>query len=122
MRTSYSKKIVFFTGILFTSQTVLALVFSWFYRDMTVFMYSIPSTGGLFGASIVFYLNKSKMENLLKIKIAYSKFKLKVSKLIPVEAMCEIENEFMALEQAVDMKIDNLIGEAVNDDINTTSY
>lgn len=115
---SFSKRIVFVTGVLFASQIIMANCASLLYKDTSVYIYSIPATGAIFGASIIFYLNKAKMENLLKIKIAYSKFKLAVSKLVEPDVMIEIENEFMNLEQAVDMKIDNSISEAVNEDVN----
>lgn len=122
MKNSYSKKIVFTTGMIFASQVLLAMLFSWFYKDTTVFVYTIPTTGGIFGAAIIFYLNKAKMENLLKIKIAYTKFKINVAKKIPPEVMAEIDNEFMALEQAIDMKMDTVMNEAVNEDVMITNY
>lgn len=114
---SFSKKIVFWTGLLFASQIVMANAASLLYKDTSIYVYTIPSTAAIFGASIIFYLNKAKMENLLKIKIAFTKFKLAISKLISPEAMAEVENEFMSLEQAVDMKIDNTISEAMNEDV-----
>lgn len=122
MKSSYSKKIVFTTGVIFASQVILAVLFSWLYKDTTIFVYTIPTTGGIFGAAICFYLNKAKMENVLKIKIAYTKFKIGISKKIPPEIMAEIDNEFMALEQAIDMKIDNAINEAMNEDVMITNY
>ena len=122
MKNSYSKKIVFTTGMIFASQVLLAMLFSWFYKDTTVFVYTIPTTGGIFGAAIIFYLNKAKMENLLKIKIAYTKFKINVAKKIPPEVMAEIDNEFMALEQAIDMKMDTVMNDAVNEDVMITNY
>lgn len=122
MKNSYSKKIVFVTGAIFASQVILAVLFSWLYKDTTVFVYTIPTTGGIFGAAIIFYLNKAKMENLLKIKIAYTKFKISVAKKIPPEVMAEIDNEFMALEQAIDMKMDAAMNEAVNEDVMITNY
>ena len=122
MKNSYSKKIVFVTGAIFASQVILAVLFSWLYKDTTVFVYTIPTTGGIFGAAIIFYLNKAKMENLLKIKIAYTKFKINVAKKIPPEVMAEIDNEFMALEQAIDMKMDTVMNEAVNEDVMITNY
>ena len=122
MKNSYSKKIVFVTGAIFASQVILAMVFSWLYRETTIFVYTIPTTGGIFGAAICFYLNKAKMENVLKIKIAYTKFKIRISKKIPPEIMAEIDNEFMALEQAIDMKIDSAVNDAMNEDVMITNY
>lgn len=122
MKNSYSKKIVFVTGTIFASQVILAVLFSWLYKDTTVFVYTIPTTGGIFGAAICFYLNKAKMENVLKIKIAYTKFKITIAKKIPPEIMAEIDNEFMTLEQAIDMKMDTVINEAINEDVTTTNY
>ena len=65
---SFSKKIVFWTGLLFASQVVMANTASLLYKDTSIYVYTIPSTAAIFGASIIFYLNKAKMENLLKIK------------------------------------------------------
>ena len=73
----YSKKIVFFTGILFISTIIAAIYFSYESRDTSVFAYILPCTGGTFGASIIFYLNKAKMENVCKGKIEFFKFKMR---------------------------------------------
>lgn len=117
-----SKIIVFVTGLIFISQLMAAIICAMTYRDTSIFIYSIPSTGASFTVVVAFYMNKSKMENVLKIKIAFTKFKLKMSKLITPEAMQEVENEFMGLEQAVDMKIENTVNEAIQEDISSTGY
>lgn len=117
-----SKIIVFVTGLIFISQLMAAIICALTYRDTSIFIYSIPSTGASFTVVVAFYMNKSKMENVLKIKIAFTKFKLKISKLITPEAMQEVENEFMSLEQAVDMKIENTVNEAISEDISSTGY
>lgn len=114
----YSKKIVYWTGIIFVSQLICGIVFSGLSLDSSIFMYTIPTTGGVFGAGIVFYLNKSKLENIIKIKISYTKFKLSASRLIPPEAMEEIDNEFMTLENSLNNKIDSTMDSAISEDIN----
>lgn len=118
----YSKRIVYWTGILFFSQLSFAILFTYLCRDITVFMYSIPVTGGVFGASIVFYLNKAKLENILKMKIAYTKFKINLSKLIPPEAMVEVENEFLDLEDALNFKLNDSMVNTINKDVDVQSY
>lgn len=117
-----SKVIVFATGLFFIFQLIMANFCALTYRDTSIFIYSIPSTGAAFTVVVAFYMNKSKMENVLKIKIAFTKFKLKISKLISPEAMTEVENEFMGLERAVDMKIENTVNEAIQEDISSTGY
>lgn len=118
----YSKRIVYWTGLLFFSQLVSAAVFSSLGKDTSIFMYSIPSTGGVFGASIIFYLNKAKMENVLKMKISYTKFKVNLSKLIPPEAVEDIENEFIDFENALNLKLEDSMSSAINKDIDVQSY
>ena len=74
-RMTTSKKILWATYLLFTSQVFCALHFAYNAIDTSVFVYTIPSTAGLAGATTVFYLNKSKMENIFKFKISFLKFK-----------------------------------------------
>lgn len=118
----YSKRIVYWTGMLLFSQLFFAILFTQISKDITIFMYSIPVTGGVFGASIIFYLNKAKLENILKMKIAYTKFKINLSKLIPTEAMVEVENEFLDLEDALNFKLNDSMVNTINKDIDVQSY
>lgn len=118
----YSKKIVLLTGIMFISQIITAIIFSYNNLDTSIIVYTITATGGVFGASIIFYLNKAKLENAIKIKVAFYKLKLNLSREIPEEYMDSINNEFDSLEQTLGMKIDSTIEEAVNEDVSIPQY
>ena len=121
LKKEYSKKIVFWTGVLFVSQIIAALFFSWNGKDTSVFAYSIPATGGSFGASVIFYLNKAKMENVCKGKIAFFKFKMKWLEKHP-EHSGELEQELSSIDSALTNKIDSTMNEAVHEDINIQTY
>lgn len=118
----YSKFIVTSTGALFLLTVLIGLIFSCVGVDTSLFSYIIPATGGVFGASIIFYLNKAKLENILKIKISYAKFKIRLSELVDEETMLEIEEEFSSLEDSLNSKIDNSLSESIDSDIELTNY
>ena len=84
-------------------------------------MYSIPTTGGIFGSAIVFYLNKAKIENVCKGKIAFFKFKMKYLEKHP-EYSEEIESELSSTDEALTTKIDSEIANAVSEEITTQTY
>lgn len=118
----YSKKIVLFTGLLFISQLATSICFTYHQLDTSIFVYTIPATGGVFGASIIFYLNKAKLENAIKIKVAFYKLKLNLSRTIPEEYLSDINKEFAILEETLGMKIDSTIEDAVNEDASIPSF
>lgn len=116
-----SKKILWATYVLFASQVFCALYFAYNMLDTSVFMYTIPATAGLAGAATVFYLNKSKMENVFKFKISFLKYEILMKRKYPENA-AEIEAEISSVEQALDSKIDQTMYEAVSEDINIQNY
>lgn len=116
-----SKKILWATYALFASQVFCALHFAYNTLDTSVFMYTIPSTAGLAGAATVFYLNKSKMENVFRFKISFLKFEILMKKKYP-ESAEEIEAEVSSIEDALSMKIDQTMQEAINEDITIQNY
>lgn len=113
----YSKKIVLWTGIIFLSQVILANIFSWFMKDISIFAYSIPTTGGIFGAAVGFYLNKAKIENVCKGKIKFFAFKMKYIAEHP-EHKEVIEDELSTIDNALDSKVNSTIEESIAEDIN----
>ena len=117
----YSKKIVLWTGVLFVSQIIAALFFSWNSKDTSVFAYLIPATGGSFGASVIFYLNKAKMENVCKGKIAFFKFKMKWLEKHP-EHNGELEQEFSSMENALTNKIDSEVASSISEEITNQTF
>ena len=112
-----SKKLLISTMILFGSQLIISNLFTWFNKDTSIFMYTIPSTAGVLGANIVFYLNKAKTENLFKGKINYLKIKMDLMKTYP-DQFPEINQELQIIEDSSDNKIQTDINESVQTDIN----
>lgn len=84
-------------------------------------MYTIPSTAGLAGATTVFYLNKSKMENVFRFKIDFLKFKIKMTKKYPQNKEL-IQSDIGDIESALDSKVDQTMQEAINEDITIQNY
>lgn len=121
LKKEYSKKIVFWTGVLFVSQIIAALLFAWNSKDTSVFAYSIPVTGGSFGASVIFYLNKAKMENVCKGKIAFFKFKMKWLEKHP-EHSGELEQELSSIDSALTNKIDSELASSISEEITNQTF
>ena len=116
-----SKKLLWATYTLFASQVFCALYFAYQMLDTSIFIYTIPSTAGLAGAATVFYLNKSKMENVFKYKISFLKFEIVMKNKYPENA-AEIEAEVSSIESALNAKIDQTMQEAINEDITIQNY
>lgn len=117
----FSKRILFWTMLIFCGNLFCSLLFSWCGKDTTVFMYSIPTTGGIFGSAIVFYLNKAKIENVCKGKIKFFKFKMNALKKYPEQAE-EIESELSSIDDALTQKIDSETAFAISEEITTQTY
>lgn len=113
----FSKRILFWTMMIFISQLIASLVFSWYEKDTSIFIYTIPSCGGIFGAAIVFYLNKAKIENVFKGKIEFLKLKLEMTKDYPVNNREEIEQEISSIDSSLDSKINQTMNEAIQEEI-----
>lgn len=120
--TEFSKKILNETKLLFLSQLVLGCIAALSGYDTTFFIYSIPATAGVYGAAIVFYLNKAKIENIWKGKIGFLKLKMRLSAELPPEQWERIESELSTFEIAFDAKIDSVIQESVNSDVDIQNY
>ncbi len=113
----FSKVIIATSGAIFLSQILCAVMWAWASKDTSIYSYTVPSAAGVFGAAVVFYYNKAKMENMLKIKITFLKFKIRIMGLVPPEKMEEIESELCDMENALDAKINGEFSNAVNEDI-----
>lgn len=111
-----SKIILWATYILFASQVFLSLWFSHEGFSTEVFIYSIPSTAGLAGATTVFYMNKSKMENIFRYKIAFLEYKIDLTQKHP-ESTEIIMKEISSIEATLDSEVDSTMQEAVSEDI-----
>ena len=86
----------------------------------------IITTGGIFGASIIFYLNKSKIENLSKGKIRFALLKLrlevKLKDKIPDESYQLILEEINELDSMLDSKLDGSLEEAIQRDVDIQNF
>lgn len=118
----FSKKILHQTMLIFISQLIAALVFAWNGKDTSIFMYTIPSTAGIFGAAIIFYLNKAKIENVFKGKIDFLKLKMEMLHDSPIEQHEHIESELSKIDECLNSKIDSTMNEAVQEEITIQNY
>ena len=86
----------------------------------------ILTTGGIFGASIVFYLNKAKIENLSKSKIRFMllrlRMELRLKDQIPEEAYSLLLEEINAIDRMMDTKLDGALEEAIQNEIDIQNY
>lgn len=117
----YSKKILFWTMVIFCINLFCSLLFSWYGKDTSIFVYSIPTTGGIFGSAIVFYLNKAKLENVCKGKIQFFKFKMKWLEQHPEQSEV-IDEELASIDSALTDKVNSEIEDAVSEEITIQDY
>ena len=118
----FTKKIVIFAALLF----IISLLDIWgaVREGLDVSGYAtqvIVTTGGIFGASIIFYLNKSKIENLSKGKIRL-RLELKLKDQIPQEAYSLIMEEINEIDRMMDTKLDGALEEAIQQEIELQNY
>lgn len=123
----FSKIIVALTAVLF----ILALldIRGAVREGLDVSSYAtqlLVTTGGVFGASIIFYLNKSKIENLSKGKIRFLLLKLrlelKLKDKIPEESYQIILDEINEIDTMLESKLDGTLEEAIQHEINVQNY
>lgn len=123
----FTKKIVIFAALLFIIS--LLDIRGAVREGLDVSGYAtqvIVTTGGIFGASIIFYLNKSKIENLSKGKIRFMllrlRLELKLKDQIPEEAYSLIMEEINEIDRMMDTKLDGALEEAIQQEIELQNY
>lgn len=126
-KTEFSKKLVILTGALFILS--LFLVRGDMKDGYDISSYAtqiIVTTGGIFGASIVFYLNKAKIENLSKAKIRFVllrlRLELKLKDKLSEEAYSLIIEEINQIDSMMDTKLDGALEEAIQQEIELKNY
>lgn len=123
----FSKVIVIITGLLFV--LVLLDIRAATREGLDVSSYSMQeviTTGGIFGASIIFYLNKAKIENLAKGKIRYALLKIRLEirlkKMIPEESYQAVAEELDEINAMLDNKLDGSLEEAIQSEVDNQNY
>lgn len=126
-KTEFSKKLVIITGALFILS--LFLVREDMKEGYDISSYAtqiILTTGGIFGASIVFYLNKAKIENLSKAKIRFVllrlRLEIRLKDLLPEEQYNLILSEIDKIDSMMDSKLDGALEEAIQKGIEIQNY
>jgi len=126
-KAEFSKKLVIVTGALFILS--LFLVRADMREGYDISSYAtqiILTTGGIFGASIVFYLNKAKIENLSKGKIRFMllrlRLELRLKDQIPEEAYNLMLEEINTIDRMLDTKLDGALEEAIQQEIEIQNY
>lgn len=126
-KTEFSKKLVIVTGALFILS--LFLVRADMKEGYDISSYAtqiILTTGGIFGASIVFYLNKAKIENLSKAKIRFVllrlRLEIRLKDRLPEEEYNLIMEEIDKIDRMMDTKLDGALEEAIQSEIEIQNY
>lgn len=126
-KTEFSKKLVVVTGALFILS--LFLVRADMKEGYDISSYAtqiILTTGGIFGASIIFYLNKAKIENLSKAKIRFVllrlRLEIRLKDQLPDEQYSLIMEEIDKIDRMMDSKLDGALEEAIQSEVEIQNY
>ena len=114
---SYSKKICAYSLITFSLSILVAIISSFIGIVTDVFAYIIPSIGAVAAASVVFYYNKAKTENLSKQKLRNILLKLVLEEKLSQEDYEEILYEIEHIDEVIDTKLSSMIDDSINEDI-----
>ena len=86
----------------------------------------ILTAGGIFGASIVFYLNKAKIENLSKARIRFVllrlRLEIRLKDRLPEEEYLLIMEEIDKIDRMMDSKLDGALEEAIQSEVEIQNY
>jgi hypothetical protein len=113
---SYSKKICSYSLISFSIVIVLSMVLSFFGINTEVFAYLIPSVGAVAAASIIFYYNKAKTENLSKQRLRNVLLKLVLEEKLSPEDFEEILAEIEYIDDTIDSKLSSMFEQAIDEE------
>jgi ABC-type phosphate transport system auxiliary subunit len=123
----FSKKILTQTKWLFVLQVILVIVFACLEYDTTALCITATVSGGVYGASIIFYLNKAKTENISKGRLKLAIFKTQLTTKanegeISEEDMSMLNEEIDRLDEQYNASLDNKLDEALNEEITIQNY
>lgn len=111
----FSKRIIRWNTAITCFLIITAIVFTALEYETSLFTILIPSMIGLLATAQAFYYNKAKLENLLKIKLSFIKFKQGME---DIGGTCEwLDEDLGAIQQYIDNKVDEKIEEAISEDI-----
>lgn len=113
---SYSKKICSYSLISFSVVIVLSMVLSFFGINTEVFAYLIPSVGAVAAASVIFYYNKAKTENLSKQRLRNVLLKLVLEEKLSPEDFEEILAEIEYIDDTIDSKLSSMFEQAIDEE------
>lgn len=126
-KTEFSKKLVIITGALFILSLLLVRADMKEGYDISSYATQIIlTTGGIFGASIIFYLNKAKIENLSKAKIRFVllrlRLEIRLKDQLPKEQYSLIMEEIDKIDRMMDSKLDGALEEAIQSEVEIQNY
>ncbi len=126
-KVEFSKKLVIATGALFILSIFLVRVdLKGGYDISSYATQMILTTGGIFGASIVFYLNKAKIENLSKARIRFVllrlRLEIRLKDRLPEEEYALIMEEIDDIDRMMDTKLDGALEEAIQHEVDIQNY
>jgi hypothetical protein len=113
---SYSKKICTYSLITFSLVIIASIILSILGLGSEVFAYLIPSVGVVAAASVVFYYNKAKTENLSKQRLRNVLLKLVLEEKLTPEDYEEILVEIENIDAAIDSKLFSMLEQSIEEE------
>ena len=113
---SYSKKICTYSLITFSLVIIASVILSILGLGSEVFAYLIPSVGAVAAASVVFYYNKAKTENLSKQRLRNVLLKLVLEEKLSPEDYEEILVEIENIDAAIDGKLFSMLEQSIEEE------
>jgi hypothetical protein len=112
----YSKKICTYSLITFSLVIIASIILSILGLGSEVFAYLIPSVGVVAAASVVFYYNKAKTENLSKQRLRNVLLKLVLEEKLAPEDYEEILVEIENIDAAIDGKLFSMLEQSIEEE------
>jgi len=113
---NYSKKICTYSLVTFSLVILTSIVLSIFELGSEIFAYLIPSVGVVAAASVVFYYNKAKTENLSKQRLRNVLLKLVLEEKLTPEDYEEILVEIENIDAAIDGKLFSMLEQSIEEE------